>query len=118
MSGSVLLASVSVSTDTASWSSVGSCLLRSNKTAEEVGLKIARGISVFGAVEEEFVGALVGTQMMQHLTCQRTCSKKMAECLLKFYVNYTTFISNGSTVIVESEKGRALLEVDLDGVEL
>ena len=83
---SVLLASVSVSTEPTFSSSAGSCLLRSNKIAEEVGLEIARENSEFCAVEEEFVGALVGTRIRQHSTCQRNCSKKMAECLLKFYV--------------------------------
>ena len=44
------------------------CLLRSHKTAEEVGLEIARDNTDFRAAEEEFVGALVGTRMRQHST--------------------------------------------------
>ena len=62
------------------------CLLRPHKTAEKVGLEIPRDNSDFRAAEEEFVGALVGTRMRQQSTCQRNCSKKMAEYLLKFYV--------------------------------
>ena len=54
--------------------------------AEEVGLEIARENSVFRAVEEEFVGALVGTRMRQHSTCQQNCSKKMVKCPLKFHI--------------------------------
>ena len=46
--------------------------------AEEVSLEIAHENSVFRAVEE-FVGALVGTQMRQHSTCQRNFSMKVTE---------------------------------------